>query len=117
MRTDMLLDKVMGLLDAEYDYTKKSRTYYKEHGHGVYFYEGRRLSDEEKAIKWAMQSHEEAKAIVWALQDVLDIDGDRTGRMYAAARALRRWYNDTEWMRNPSEELQNKLKRFIYEEA
>lgn len=117
MRTDMLLDKVMGLLDSEYAYHKKSRVYFKEHGHGVYFYEGKKLSDEEKAIMWAMRQHDEDQSIVWALQDVLDIYEDRASRMYAAARALRRWYNDTEWMRNPSEELQNKLKRFIYEEA
>lgn len=115
MRIDRLFDYMMQEFDADYDYAKRSADYRKAHGYGAYFYNGKKLTNEEQMLDYARHNADEAHYISWALQDVLGIEGEQTARLYNATRALRRWYNDTNWEKFPSEELLIRLNNYITE--
>lgn len=113
MKIDRIFDYMLEELSADYEYAKLSARYRKKHGCGAFFYNGKRLTDEEQRLDYARRNADEAHYIRWAIQDVLGLEGDQLARLYNATRALRRWYNDTEWMVLPSEELLTRLYRYI----
>lgn len=119
MNTNINIDNLLNIVhqyyDAEEEYNRKSKTYLRKHGHGVYFYNGKKLTDEEQRIEWACRSHNEMWNVLMYLGDVLELDKEQWARLYIASRALRRWYNDTKWERLPSHELQARLGAFIFE--
>ena len=111
---DNLLNIVMQYYDDDASYRTKSKAYHRTHGHGVYFYNGKRLTKEEQGIEWASREADDTMHTLWALYDVLELDPDQVRRLHTACKALRRWYNDTQWERLPSHELQARLGAFIF---
>ena len=111
MRIDRVMDYVIEWMDENEDYTKSSRVYYRKHGHGVNL--DRTTTPEEKHIVFEYHAESSANHAVFVITECMGWNAEQVCRMYATARALRKWYNRTRWERLPSEEMYNRIERFV----
>ena len=112
MNISNLLDNINTANDSYQAYAYESAQYRARHGHGVYF-DGRRLDPEEMHIGYLYHDNERESTKMYGIFEVLDFDREQIVRSYIAARAIRRWYNATNWERPPSDELLERLKSFV----
>jgi len=109
---EAVLDKLNERFDITADYTKSSKKYLMEHGYGCYISNARTL--DEKHIAYCYHEEQKASGEMCTIFDVLGMEPDEIERAYSAARALRRWYQDTQWKRCPSDELIDKLEQYVF---
>ena len=109
---DRLIDLVLENSNDTYDYHKSSAVYRRQHGHGVSL--DKVTTPEEKHIAYAYHSSDRSYSSVLAVTEILLMDREQIERMYCAARAMNRWYEATNWERLPSQELTQKLERYIF---
>lgn len=108
---ERLIDFVNDSHEATFDYRKKSAVYYKAHGHGVYLDDVR--TDDERRIKWACESDSQSYYVVSGLVDVLGLDYNQQERLHSSARAIRRWYKDTNYERCVPRDLIDRLQAYV----
>ena len=111
LNIERLMDFIMEAYDNTADYTKSSRDYYRKHGYGVNI--DRAKTPEEKHIAYMYHSSAAADDVVRALMEVLNLDYEQQTRAYSAARALKRWYEKTQWNRLPSSDLIDRIWGYI----
>lgn len=111
---DRLIDYVIESNETCFDYCRSCALYRKAHGHGVYFENGHKLSDDERHIQYAYNYNSSAQNAVDALCEVLELDKEASARLYSAARAVTRWYKLTHYERCLPESLLCKLKKYIF---
>ena len=111
---DRLMDIIGEEFDSTNDYFKSGAEFYRKNGCHAYFYNGKKLTHEEEHIKYAYHADDRARTVTTSLFEVLGLDKDQTARAYIAARAVRRWYNDTEWQRLLPHDLLDRIEAFIY---
>lgn len=108
---DYLIDKIIENANCDYDYYKRSRDFYKKHGYGVNLdYPN---TPEKKAVASACRCHDRSECELLACFELLDIHGEERSRAYSAARAMRRWYNDTGYQRLAPEALLIRIGKYI----
>lgn len=111
MNIERFLDVINEANDACNDYRRSSARYYRDHGHGVRLDAPK--TQEERHIAYAFQYDHTEESVVMGIFDVLGFDSDQRERAYSAARAIRRWYNDTDWLFLPKREMLDALMRYI----
>lgn len=111
MNISNLLDHINNANDSYNEYVHESKRYYKEHGYGVNL--DRMKTAEERHIGWLYHSNDREDTKMTGIWEVLDFDRDQIARAYTAARAIKRWYEQTEWQRMPSEDLLSRLNNFV----
>ena len=113
MHIERLLDKINEANETYETYAHESAKYRARHyGFGVSF-GNRKLNDEELYIRYLYDSDREETYTMQGIFEVLDFDRDQIKRAYIAARAIKRWYNDTNWERCPSDLLLSRLNNFV----
>lgn len=112
MNISNLLDHINTANDSYQAYVYGSAQYRARHGHGVFF-SNRKLDPEEMHIDYLYHDNDREDTKLTGIFEVLDFDRDQIARSYIAARAIRRWYNSTNWERLPSDELLERLKSFV----
>lgn len=112
----ILLDAVMEYFDCETDYTWSSKKYYKKHGHGVYFADGKKLTPEEKHIEYAYHEQNRTWSQIRSLEEIFKLDPEGRNRLISAGRAARKWYIKTNWERCIPEETCDKLQEYVFGE-
>lgn len=118
---DRLIDFVMEWFDANNDYIKSSRAYYKKYHYGVCLnYVGRyaettEQEKEELHIQYAYEYEMKTNGCLSALMEVLKMDVDTINRLYSAGRFMKKWYEKTNWERLPSAELEYRIYKYIFE--
>ena len=118
LNMDRLMDMMMEADNASFDYHKSSKAFYRKHGYGVML--DKANTEEEKHIVYAYNSEDKLNVllrrndIVWSIIQVLDFDKEQTDRLYAAYRAVKRWYEkETKWQRCLPDDLIERLTAFI----
>ena len=109
---ERLFDLVVEWNDAEYDYRKSSRDLYKKRGYGVNLDKGNK-TPEEKHIEYMYHSSNTSSNVITSIIEVMSLDRDQICRLYSAARAYKRWYQDTEWQICMPEELKDRLFAYV----
>ena len=110
---DRVLDFMLELDDATFDYCKSSKKYFKKHGHCVYLDVAKGLTPEERHIDYAYHNEDKCRNIVWSVMEVLNLDTDQRNRLYVATRAMKRWYEKTEWQYCAPSELIDRIAVFV----
>lgn len=111
MNISNLLDHINNANDTYNEYAHESKRYYKEHGYGVNI--DRARTKDERHLAWLYHSNDREYIKMTGIWEVLDFDRDQIARAYTAARAIKRWYEQTEWQRMPSEDLLSRLNNFV----
>lgn len=106
---ETVLDKALEYYDVEKDLRSSSA----RHG-GIYMYNGKRYTPAEEHIIHASKEAESLSDQIFFVCTALYMNADMRGRLWAAARALGRWYRETEYNRLPPIDLINRLERFVF---
>ena len=112
INVDAMMDIVIEAYDASQDYYYSTRRYQRKYGRTVWLDNPK--NSEERHIVWAHHADDRAGDKVYALLCALDLEDEEKGRMYSAARALRRWYNETDWEKCPSWSLLKRIGAYIF---
>lgn len=113
MNIERLLDKIIEAMDSTFSYYRESARYRSAHGFGAYFDLRAGLSAEKENLYHKYNRDYEDNSALSAIFEVLDFNSDQIARAYVAARALRKWYNRTEWQFCPGYELKDALEKFV----
>ena len=106
-----LIDQINYNAGCDYEYYRLGRNFYKKHGYGVDL--DHPNTPEKKAVAYACRLHDRSGAELIACFELLDIHGEERSRAYSAARAMRRWYNDTRYERSAPETLLIRIGKYI----
>lgn len=112
INVDRLLDMIIEEFDSTSDYCKSSAIYYKNHGHGVSI--DRAFTKEERHIAYAYHADDRERTVSRTAFEILGLNIDQIGRAYNAARAVKRWYNRTNWERLLPHDLIDRIENYIY---
>lgn len=113
MNFERLLDHVNEQTESYGAYHLASIQYKKKHGYGCYMDLGRGMDEDKQKVYHAYETDREEWYKLIAILEVLDYDSEQSDRLYKAARALRRWYNRTEWQYCPSRDLIDRLEKWV----
>lgn len=72
-----------------------------------------RSKEEEGRVQYAMGKYYAGMDSEYAIIKILGLDCEQAGRLWAAHRALHRWYERTEWQLSAPDELIERLERFV----
>lgn len=108
---DHLIQKEIEANEARNRYYSLSKKLFKKRGYGVNLDHPR--TEAERQIVYAYYSDERESATHWDLCRLLGLDREAQKRLTTAARCLTRWYQKTEWMKCPPEDLIEKLGAYI----
>lgn len=111
IKLDTLIDLIHEADDENNSYHRLSAQHRRKYGYGVNI--DRARTDEERRIAYYYHSSADTGNTVYGIISVLGLDRDQVGRLYTAARAMKRWYEDTEWQRLPSEKLMDRLGKYV----
>lgn len=111
---EAMMDLVIEALDAKKDYLHRVRKNQRKHGYAVAIDFENPKNSEERNIVWAYHADDRAEDKVYALIYAIDLENEERERMYSAARALRRWYNQTHWEKCPSWSLLERIGAYIF---
>lgn len=104
---ERLIDLVGEEHDTYLDYRHKAAKLYSG---GTY----EDLKKREKALESAYHYNKRAEDALQAIVDVFRLDGEQRGRLYIAARAVKRWRIRTDWAWLIPETMQGQIERFIF---
>ena len=110
---DRLIDMMMEADQNTREYYKLARQYKKAHGFIPCIDMRHGLDNELIRIYDASKREQEGNNVVWSILEVLGFDQEQRGRLLSVHRAMKRWYEETEWQRLPSEELIERVTRFV----
>lgn len=112
INVDAMMNIVIEAHDASQDYYYRVRRYQRKYGQTLWLSNPK--NTEERRLVWAYHADDRASDKVYALICALDLENEEVERMYSAARALRRWYNQTHWEKCPSESLLERIGAYIF---
>ncbi len=108
---ERLIDFVNEAHEATFTYRQRSAVYYKAHGHGVNL--DNVLTDDERRVQWAYENDNQSYYVVNGLIGVLELDYNQQERLHSSARAVRRWYRDTNYERCVPRDLIDRLQAYV----
>ena len=108
---DRLIDAVLEYMEAENDYMRSSKEYYRKHGYGVRI--DKAETPEERHIAYAYHRQSANSDTITVLEEVLSYDTEQCNRLFSAARAARKWYEKTRYERLLPEKLKDRLLAYI----
>jgi len=106
---ETVLDKVSEYFEAENDLRRSSA----KNG-CIYMRNGKTYTKAEEHIIHASKEAESLSDQIFFACTMLLMNADMRGRLWAAARALGRWYRETEYKRLPPVALINRLECFVF---
>lgn len=112
IKIDRLIDKVNEQAEAERDYRHSCRKYRKRHPFKTIHLDNPK-NDEERHIIYASGYLDKMNEAVCSLCYVLDFSPEQNERLFKAARAMRKWYEKTEYQFFPSDDLNKRIAAFI----
>lgn len=103
---ERIIDAVEEESNSYFDYCKSVQTLYK----GPF----EEFEKRKNHLEYANNYHDRQQTAVYTLIEVFNLDQEAQERLYAAARAVRRWREDTNWERLMPDTMQDQLKLFIF---
>lgn len=92
------------------DYRRLCEAYKKNHG----IYVDMTLHTQEtEGIRMYLNFFDRSDAALDAVLAVLEFDTEQEERLYDIYRAVKKWYEKTEWQRNLPEELVERIERYV----
>lgn len=111
MNIERLIDLVMEANDSTNSYYMASAKYKKIHGYGCSL---DRADDEARHLRYLYENDEKMREAVWQILYICEFSKEQTARLYAAARAVKEWYERTEWQRCLPADLLDRIERYIF---
>lgn len=110
---EKLIDTVNEMNDATRDWYASNAAYHRAHPFRTVWLD-RPANDDEKHIVWAAHQTDTMRTVFWTLCETLNLTVAEHKRLCSAARALRKWYEKTQWERCPDHDMLKSLENFIF---
>lgn len=110
---ERLFDEILDAWTSKSSYYHASAVYYKKHGHGAYLDYTTKRDEEIEHIRWTSKWNDAGDSVVNAMFGILNLEYADAKKAFAAARALRRWYENTNWQYLPDADLIERLGKFV----
>lgn len=110
---DRMMDLMSEWFDSNNDMNESNARYHREHPYITIWADNPRNSEEKhilSAARWADKHYD----VILGIFEVLDMDREQRERAWIAVRAIRRWYSDTKYQFCPTEELLNRIEKFVF---
>lgn len=110
---DRLIDAALDSMSAEKEYRSSSAKYYRIHHHGVRLDRAETETAEERHIEYYYHTSNAEQDTLRTVFEVLSMDAEQRNRLYAAARAARKYYRLTHYEKCLTSDLLDRLAAYI----